>query len=404
MLEGLEMMSMEELTETARLIGIDSPPTSRQLLYDVISGWMTIEVQAKSEFATEIERAILEWTARAFKITFNPLIASDDLERAIRLKIASDAANYLNPSWKIVCALIATGKKENINTKLTLLEEAASIAVPSQTTLRKLRENWDTLTSHWMHTRSLDELSESLEAIAGSPELDSQCLTLGLAISLLDGGIPFPTEQLYREIATRLGFNSGQIIALQKKVNDLYWRHHDEFKPGQELGENSIVSKECSTVFKAGAIEALEALAADARQRLLSTIEPEPQKKGWSRLMGGLSGISSFFSEKVKGDNKATLARIVYHTIIKQHLAVVAQKRRAAIATQATSSLIQQQKAQSVDNVVVEPAVVKVEPASESPISPLKVENFPPGAPLEANVLAETVEQSTSKRRIKLDL
>lgn len=401
MFDGLALMNEEELAEAVRLIGVDKPPASREILHDIVSGWLARAVKKEGKSRPEVERAVLEWTAQTFRLPVDPALDTNDLERSIRLRIAQDAADYLVPSWTITCALVAVGKGDNIARKLTLLEQAASMAVPSQAALRALRTEWETLCRRWSGTDPLPELAESIAQVAGRSQLGVECLTLGLALSLLDGGIPFPVERLFRELANEFGLDRGQADQLQKRVNNLYWKHHNANQPSGSIAAGGyadpVGAAARRTVYEAGA---LEALATDARVRLFSSLEPEQKKGGWSRLMGSLSGMSPFFSDKTKDGAQATLARVVYHTIVKQHLVVAAMR-----AEQEAVAAEQAQREARLAAAAAQPTPFT--PATPQPVPQTVTAaepdfDFPEIAP--AAPLAEKVEQPQTKRVIKLDL
>lgn len=394
MFDGLALMNRDELAEVARLIGIEKPPSSPEMLHDIVSGWLAKAVKKEGSPRAEVERAVLEWMVNAFRIPFEPAFDTNDLERAIRRRIADDAASYLDPSWTIICALVAVGKADNIARKLALLEQAASMAVPSQAALRERRARWEKLCRRWAGGDPLPELAEPIAAVAGRSQLGLECLTLGLALSLLDGGISLPTERLFRQISDELGLDRGQSDALQKRVNNLYWKHHNANQPGgSQAGgyADPVGTATRLTVYEAGA---LEALATDARARLLTTLSPEPKKSGWSRLMGSLSGLSPFFSDKMKDGAQATLARVVYHSIVKQHVVIAAvaaeQAEIAAEQLERDAKLAASAKEPTPFSAVT-PIAVEASQEVELP----EVESPPP--------LAETVEQPAVKRVIKLD-
>lgn len=328
---GLSLMNEDELAEITRLIGVEQPPGSRDVLVDIVSGWIARAVKKEGRAQEEVERCVLEWTAESWKILIPAGTDTNDVERSLRLKIAQDAADFLSPGWVLCCALIAVGQESNIQAKLELMEEAASTAVPSQRARRVKRAEWSNLCSRWSKTDPTEELDSYLSVMKERPELQGECLSLGLALSLLDGKIGFPTERLYRHICDQLDMPRAESDDIKAKVNDLYWKHHNAVMPTQtkdgEPQADPIRSATQKTVYDAGA---LEALAIEARQRLFASLEPKDKKKsGWSKLVGGLSGMSPFFSNKMKNSMHATLARVVYHTILKQHDAVVVGARLA---------------------------------------------------------------------------
>ena len=330
MYTGLSLMNEKELAEITRMIGVQVPPSSKEVLRDIVSGWIARAVKKEGRAQEEVERTVLEFTAKMWRIIVPEGTDTNDLERSLRLKMAHDASEFLSPGWALCCALIAVGKQTNIPKKLDLMEEAASTAVPSQKARKAKREEWNQLCQRWSTNDPTPELDSYINDLAARPELHTECLTLGLGLSLLDGSIGFPTERLYREICDRLDIGRGESDEIKAKVNDLYWKHHNAAMPTQTKDgepEDPVRSATERTVYDAGA---LEALVLEARQQLFASVVPdEPKKSGWSKLMGGLSGMSPFFSNKMKDENLANLARVVYHTILKQHDAVLAAARMA---------------------------------------------------------------------------
>lgn len=331
MYTGLSLMNEQELAEVTRMIGVDQPPSSKDILFDIVAGWIARVVNKEGRAREEVERTVLEFTAKQWRIIVPDGTDTNDLERSLRLKMANEASDFLSPGWALCCSLIAVGKRANIQEKLDLMMEAASTAVPSQKARKAKRAEWDELCTRWSQTDPAPELDKYIEDLMDRPELHTECLTLGLALSLLDGSIGFPTERLYRDICDRLELGRGSSDEIKAKVNDLYWKHHNAAMPTQTNegapAQDPVRSATAKTVYDAGA---LEALVAEARQQLFASVSPQqPKKSGWSKLVGGLSGMSPFFNNKMKDYNHANLARVVYHTILKQHDAVVVAARLA---------------------------------------------------------------------------
>ena len=407
MFKGLALMNREELAEITRLIGVDVPPSSQEVLFDIVTGWLARGVNLEGCSQVEVERCVLEWTARAFQITYPPSMDTNELERLIRLRIASDAVDFLSPGWTISCALAAVGRSDTMPQKLDLLERAAGLAVPSQAALREIRSDWETNARKWAKTNPREELADAVEALENDLEAASECLSLGLALSLLDGSIPFNTERLFKELSDDLGLSRGDSDAIQKKVSDLFWTHHNAASPTghkDKIEHDPVVRAARQTVFEAGA---LEALATEAKMKLFESIEGDPPKKsGLSRLMGSLSGISPFFSKKMKNATDATMARVVYHTILKQHAAVAAQKAQEVVA-KAVEEMAPPVVAAEPAPQASAPAVAESQPQPEQPQA--AVEERPDKDFLTSNrsVLDEAVEKvdtGSAARKIKLDL
>ena len=403
-------MSSDELSEITRLIGIEEAPESQELLLDIVSGWLAREVKQEGRSQDEVERSVLEWVAKSWNLIVAEESDTNDLERALRLKMAQDASELLAPGWAICCALIAVGKESNITTKLDLMERATSITVPSSRARRAKREEWNALCQRWVKNEPSSELEPYVERLSGSLELQTECLTLGLALSLLDGKIEFPTEQLYRRICDLFEMSRADSDAIKAKVNNLYWKHHNEAEPTQNKDErkvNPIHLAAKRTVYGAGA---LEALAAEARERLFGTVMPEEKKKtGWSKLVGGFSGMSGFFSKKTNNSTDATLARIVYHAILKQHDAIVMAAAMAhsgleKVVSKYPEPLVIQSKKPETPESNTSQAISPQHPVGASTQESMEQESVAlDSTPSLSEQMIDT-SKPTNKRIIKLDL
>lgn len=394
MYTGLSLMNKEELAEITRLIGVDVPPSSREVLQDIVSGWIARAIKKEGRAQEEIERCVLEWTAESWGIIVPEGTDSNDLERALRLKIANDASEFLTPGWAVCCGLIAVGDDSNIHAKLDLMEEAAIIAVPSASARRKKRQEWESFCGRWSSVDPIDGLRPHLEAIKPWPELQIECLTLALSLSLLDGSISYPVEQLFRVLCEHLEIDRGASDNIKRKVSSLYWKHHNEAMPSREGDKkvDPVRTATHKTIYGAGT---LEALAAETRRQLFASTVPDDSKKsGWSRLVGGLSGMSSYFSNRLKNSTHATLARVVYHTIVKQHDAVV-------LANLSKPTKKEESTIVPESSVEVPPTLVPEVKQSTKP--PASTSSLPSGVSL---ALTEQMVDSTGqvKRRIQLDI
>ena len=120
MYTGLSLMNAQELAEITRLIGVQEPPESPDVLFDIVSGWLARTVKKEGRAQEEVERCVLESTAQLWRIIVPDGTDTNDLERALRLKIAQDAVEFLTPGWALCCALIASGQRSNIDLKLDM--------------------------------------------------------------------------------------------------------------------------------------------------------------------------------------------------------------------------------------------------------------------------------------------
>lgn len=399
MIRGLELMGAEELSAVAALTGIEEGATPEETRKRAVA-WMGKSVGCENSSNDIVERLVLEWTARRLDVAFDKSISTDDLERKLRLHIAASASEFLTPGWRLVCALMSAGPANTLPTKLAMLEQAAALAVPSRTALRERRAEWSDLCKRWTGGDPRPELESELEQLKRAGDRGRDCLTVGVIICLVDGRISVDEERLFRHCTEQIGITREQTNDILARVNDLFWRHQNELTPTSARQDNKVrLAEEAArrTMFESGA---LEGLATEARLDLLAHAVPEEddQKTGWSRLMGRFSGLGGFFSSKLKDERDATMARIVYHTILKQHEEVaVAEAARSAENRQAVKA------AELIPSVNSAPAPVAPPPEPEPEPEPVPAPAQAPAVPAPFSELSQTVAPPPPKRIIKLD-
>lgn len=330
MLKGLELMTSEELVEIGRLIGVEGSMTPRELRAKV-KNWTRQAVGCEETNAPAVERAVLEWTARRWNVAVEPHLNTDDLERALRITIASEAAGFLEPGWQVVCALIACGPAGTSDVKLDMLQNAATLAVPSRTALKERRQSWNELCRRWNGRDPRQDLEPALATLRGRQDSGRGFLSLGVVLSLVDGRVTVEVERLFRDCCDALGLERQEANEVLQQANELFWHHHNRVSPtsASDLTQTSLAESAARRSIEAS--EALEALALEARANLLAVGAPARRtaRGGWSRLVGGFSGLSGFFASRQDQGDPAELARIVYHTILKQHQDVVDSQEEA---------------------------------------------------------------------------
>ena len=337
MLEGLQLMGAAELGELAKLTRLDEKKResmNEDELRRHILQWAGKSVGASSSDPAAIEHACLNWVAQHWNIALEDDV--DELERALRIRIADDASQYLAPVWWVAVALIAAGPADAIGPKIRLLEKAASLVVPSRSARQKLANQWREKAESWGF-RGLEqpEIKQALEQLRKAPEKADQALILALVISLADGRLAMEEERLFRAMGDEVGFSSTQLSELIRKVNERYWGHQIEVAPKRAVDDSeteklTAMQAAQKTLDSAGTLEGLCLEACDKAVHLGEAQDHAP-KSGWQRVLGTVSGLKGFFSNRMRSDNQVNLVRLVYLSIIHQH-AEAANKAEAAAA------------------------------------------------------------------------
>lgn len=338
MLEGLELMGQAELGELVKLThakprdGMDEDQMRRQIVQ-----WAGKLVGCSSSDPAAIEHAALQWVAHHWGIDTSSLDTNDELERALRIRIADDAAQYLGPVWWISCVLIAAGPADAIGPKVRLLEQAASLVVPSRSARHKLTEQWREKCAEWgLNGLGQPEVRQAIEHLSKAPEKAGQAITLAAVISLADGRLAFEEEKLLREMAQECGITSEAAATLVRRINERYWGHQVEVTPKRAVetpeGDKLAAMQAAQlTLDSAGTLEGLCLEACDKVVGMHDETQENAPKSGWKRVLGTVSGLKQFFTNRMRSDEQVNLVRLVYLSIIHQH-ADAANKAEAAAA------------------------------------------------------------------------
>jgi hypothetical protein len=328
MLRGLELMTPEEYREVGQLIGLDlgrSKGQTQRLL-----AWMAKVVEHAKGDPAMIERAVLEWVARLWSIEFEADIDTNDLERLLRRRIATEATDFLAPAWRVACAFMVEDSSVVADQKFEMLKSAAGQVVPSESVLETHCKEWAQLASTWSRSDPRSNLKTDLDILQQHPGLGRQALRLGLVLALADGRLSTGEKRLVRDVGPAMGLSESDSRELVAELNELFSEHRSRLTKESKLGPIMLgVEAAQLALAECGAVQGL---AREARENVVhedpeakgpETTEPDQTLSGWSRLLGALSGIAHFFSAKIDEEAPANLVRIVYFTIEKQRAEVV---------------------------------------------------------------------------------
>ncbi len=339
MLQGLELMGQAELGELLKLThakvkeGIDESQMRLQIIQ-----WAGKLVGCSSNDPAAIEMACLQWVAQHWGIDTSNLEDNDELERALRIRIAQDAAEYLGPVWWVSCVLIAAGPADAIGPKVRLLEQAAALVVPSRSARHKLTEQWREKCQEWgLNGQTQPEAVQAIEHLGKTPEKAGQAITLAAVISLADGRLAMEEERLLRDMAHSCGISHEASGTLVRRINERYWGHQVEVTPKRAVetpeGDKLAAMQAAQlTLDSAGTLEGLCLEACDKVVSLGDGTQEHAPKSGWKRVLGTVSGLKQFFSNRMRSDEQVNLVRLVYLSIIHQHADAAAHAEAAAAA------------------------------------------------------------------------
>ncbi|MBN9416844.1 hypothetical protein ABS71_04935 [bacterium SCN 62-11] len=344
MLQGLHLMGEAELGELVKLThakgseNLNEDQKRRHIL-----SWAGKIVGCSSQDPNVIEKECLLWLAGHWGVNTSELDDTDELERALRIRIADEASQYLGPVWWISCALIAAGPADAIGPKVRLLDKAASLVVPSRSARQKLSENWKAKAAEWgFDSLKQPEIQQAVEQLKKAPDKADQALTLALVISLADGRLSFEEDRLVKDLGQACGLSPEECNEKIRHVNAIYWGHQVEVTPKRQVetaeGDKRVAMQAAQlTLESAGTLEGLCLEACDKVVGRADAAEEHAPKSGWQRVLGTVSGLKQFFGNKMRGDEQVNLVRLVYLSIIHQHAEAAARAEAAAAAQRRTA-------------------------------------------------------------------
>lgn len=333
-----ELGELVKLTHAKSSEGLNEDQKRRHIL-----SWAGKIVGCHSQDPVVIEKECLLWLAGHWGVNTQELDDTDELERALRIRIADEASQYLGPVWWISCALIAAGPADAIGPKVRLLDKAASLVVPSRSARQKLSDNWRARASEWgFDSIKQPEIQRAIEQLKKTPEKADQALTLALVISLADGRLSMEEDRLVKDLGEACGMSHEQCGEKIRYVNSIYWGHQVEVTPKRQI-ESAEADKRVAmqaaqmTLESAGTLEGLCLEACDKVVGRAEAPEEHAPKSGWQRVLGTVSGLKQFFGNKMRGDEQVNLVRLVYLSIIHQHSEAAAKAEAAATAQRRTA-------------------------------------------------------------------
>lgn len=332
MLSGLQAMGPAELAEIGKLIGGQDEKTGQNATLERILAWLGKTSGSSGKAPEAIERATLETVAKYWHIKFESTINTDELERSLRVKIASDASEYLGPSWKLACIFAAAGPVDAIPPKLKLLEKAASLAVPSGKARQQLMEEWKSNCKRWTNT---EEALKEVKVHFATFERAELALNLSLVVALADGRLSVEEERLFKELYEQAGKTQHEAVDAIRRISSLFWDAKNKAMP-KSAGDDARTDKIAAIKAAEMTLEGpgmLEGFVLEASEKLAggdkSSAAPAAPKSGWQRVLGAFSGMSQFVSSQVSSQEQAILTRIVYLSILRQHGQFVADQKAA---------------------------------------------------------------------------
>lgn len=342
MFEGLRLM--EESARQAFLqeacVEMEDGRDSSGALID----WMAGLVGCQGKAEPEVEFAVLQWAASMLKLENTNTLSTDELEAAVRRKIADDSQDFLYPFMEVGSAVTYIGPQKVMGPKLELLESATATLIPSHSARDRLRQSWlargakimemqGTLQAHTL----LGWLEEPIGILKhGSETTRASVIAMSVAVALSDGRFEIEEEQFVEGLAKEFGFSTEKLNEIKKQVGDAFWKHLSALGGGvyksrsteEELSLNlraaQLALESCGSLASfsevvergfVGSLHSSMSTGSGLAQRL-KRLGKTPIKFS----LGFATGMLCFIRDRWNADEHETLMRLVMSSIYQQHL------------------------------------------------------------------------------------
>lgn len=336
MLRGLELM--EPLSKAAFAEEIGLQVSSPEQLTWALVEWMGRAVGVNSSDPKVVELSVLHWFAKRLEMKDFETLSIDDLEAAVRRKVAEDSHDFLFPFMEIGSAIAYLGPETVVGPKLELLEASTAGLIPSQSARERMRRYWDDRGARLLALQQtldppalINHLSEPLEILRqASQQTKSAVLSLSHVVALSDGRFELEEEHFTRLLAQELGLTSEQNQQIGREVGQAFWRHLRELEgssnsprsTGQELALTvraaQLALESCGSL--ASFSEVVERGFVGSLHSTLGRTQSRERMKGWRMPLGFATGMLCFIRDRWKSDRHETLVRLILAGIYQQHL------------------------------------------------------------------------------------
>jgi hypothetical protein len=339
---------MEEPAKQAFCEELGLTTSENGSLDEVLVDWMGRELGVNSESPQEVEHGVLLWLAARLGITGVEALPVDELEAAVRRKVADDSHDFLFPFMELGSAVAYIGPRTVVGPKLEFLESATAGLIPSHSARDRMRKYWHARGEKLLayegniEVEALVELlQEPLDILrVGSESTRASVLTLGFAVALADGRFEVEEEQFLAALARELNLTTEKADQIAKEVKQAFWKHLAAIGGGTT--QERSTAEELALTLRAAqlSLESCGSLASfsDVVERgFVGTLHSSlsggsrfaRKMKKWSKAplrlpLGFATGMLCYIRDKWNQDDHETLLRLSLAAIYRQHLEATA--------------------------------------------------------------------------------
>ena len=397
MLLGLEMMDVSAKRAFAEEINL-SFDTEEDLTQHLIA-WMGKAVGLSQAAPEQVELEVLRWLAGRFELVCYKDLPVDQLEAAVRRKVADDSHDFLFPFMEVGSAIAYLGPQTVVGPKLEFLEASTAGLIPSHSARDRMRQYWQARGAKLLTMQDtlnpdslLEYLKEPLDILRqGSDATKAAILSLSYVVALSDGRFEVEEEHFTKLLAERLGIAPEKAQEISVGVGQAFWKHLRELEGTQAKQRNT--GEELALTLRAAqlALETCGSLASFSEvveRGFVGSIHStmgtgatfKNRMKGWNKTplrlpLGFATGMLCFIRDRWKSDRHETLLRLTLAAIYQQHLQATGD--HAEISDGDVQAYVPNREVENPSDVLAETVVGKrrTEPVRKISLEPSKLED-----------------------------
>ncbi len=381
MLAGLYGLTKSELDAFAKETHTYVDGASKENLVETLLKWTATIVGSKAQAPHDVELAALAWLAQRLDLAFADDASVDDMEAAVRRKIAEESFEFLFPFLELGSAVAYIGPRQVVGPKLELLEAASAALIPSHSARDRMRKYWQERGEVLLRMEAqltpailLEYLREPLERLAKTGmQTRLSVLILNHVVALSDGRFEAPEEHFIASMAENLGVSAQEADRVRKEVGENFWNQLTALGGGTYQSRDT--EQELTVNMRAAqlTLEATGGLASftqEVEQGFVSSLHTSLEndsafrrgfKQGGATPMkfplGFATGMLCYIKERWNVKDHEVLMRLCLAAIFRQHL--VATGDHAKITSGRIEGYLPERKVENVADILAETAVGK---------------------------------------------
>lgn len=392
-LRGLEESARQAFVEEAHLAIREGQDST-----DALIQWMAGTLGVKGQEEQVVEYKALLWLSQKLSIPGAEGLNLDDMEAAVRRKIAEDSHDFLYPFMEVGSAVAYIGPKTVVGPKLELLETTTAGLIPSHSARDKMRRDWLARGARLLELKGqirvediVDILRVPIDILKHASEATrASVITLSIVVALADGRFETEEERFTSALAEELGLGAEKVSEIHNRVNKAFWAHLTELGGGtyqprsteEELTLNlqaaQMALESCGSLSSFSDVVE-QGFVGSLHSSMSSSSRWAGKLKTWARTpvklqLGFATGMLCYIRERIRSDDNETLLRLLLAAIYRQHLEATAE--HAEITEEDLDEYIKDREVENPADVLAETVVGKgnTGPVRKISLEPTKFE------------------------------